>query len=151
MPSPAHNEQTAPHRARITPYSAWPKGAEVPEDWIAAAYAKRKAMRLPRINCRIEAEAFQNYFEEHPDRYFADWQRRFVTWCLKAIGTREEEEPGARGQEAGSDSPSETCALARVKLALKGINVIGFCRDDVLVALNRGAITLEQAKNWRRW
>ena len=147
MPSLAHVEATGAVKPRIAPYSAWPKGAEVPEEWIAAAYAKRKAMRLPRINCRIEAEAFANHFSEHPDRYFADWQRRFVTWCVKSIGTREEEPTDA----ATGETVREIQALARVKLAMRGIPTIGLCREDVVIAYQKGVITLEQAKGWRRW
>jgi hypothetical protein len=62
----------------------WLPDAIVPDDWITDAEQARIKNGLPKINLRLEAEKFANYWTSASGRNAAklDWKRTWLNWAL---------------------------------------------------------------------
>lgn len=119
----------------------WNENESVPLDWIDAAYEKRKALGLPRVNLVIEAVKFANYWAAKSGKgaTHVRWSMVWMNWALNAYGAVPEPEPHKPSTETQR-------AVDRVKLALAGKATLNFNpRVDVPIALSAGAISKTEA------
>lgn len=70
-------------RAAPTKGTRWPPDKVVPEDWITDADIQRHQHDLPRIDLRLEATRFANYWAARTrDAARGNWHKTWINWAL---------------------------------------------------------------------
>ena len=120
----------------------WPAGHAVPEEWIAIGYETRAKAGLARINIRLEAEKFVDFWSAKTGRDAAklNWLGTWRNWCRNGYGGQPEPEPPKNPAQS-----QDTDARA-IALVLKGMRPQSFGPDLVRRGLAKGLLTPEQAR-----
>lgn len=121
-PVESKKEKEVERAPRATPKGTrWASDRVVPEEWLTDADIQRHEHNLPRIDLRLQATKFANYWASRSrDAARVDWHKTWINWALSDKDSTHERARSAQPSRVDVAFEAASDALAAIKRRRNG-------------------------------